>query len=166
MKTQIKWMALGSVVSVGAGLLLGAAAFQPGLEPPAGPVSDTSPSLAEIEAKIDTLAVGVGGLGAPNQIVSREITVPRDSADTFIPGANEQVRLVSIIMVRGDVEVRDANGTIIELLRANSAGSEGSGSGFNGFAQYDLNVDVQLPLSLVRRSNFLPQVTVLFQDLD
>ncbi|MEL6497161.1 MAG: hypothetical protein AAGJ54_12405 [Planctomycetota bacterium] len=164
MKMQVRWFVTGAIASAAVGALLGAATFQPGLEPPAGPVSDTSPSLAEIDAKLDSLIGGVAAGDPANLVSTGRLNIPNGTGSVFIGGSNATARLVSIIVPNGDIEVQDANGTVVDILRANSVNA---GSGFTGFAQYNLNIDIDLPLTIVRRSaQFIPEVTVLYRELD
>ncbi|MEO1716664.1 MAG: hypothetical protein AAFR76_06085 [Planctomycetota bacterium] len=158
MSSRIRCMVLGSALSAGAGLLLGAAAFQPGLEPPSGPVNATSPSLAEINAKIDDLLSGAFPEDKANLVISEIFAGGVGTSQTLIPGSGS-VRLRSFIITNGVVDLRDSSG--LEVLRL-SANATQNAQGVTGFAQYDLNIDVELPLTIERLSNFQPAYTVLF----
>ncbi|MEM9663073.1 MAG: hypothetical protein AAF937_12280 [Planctomycetota bacterium] len=158
MKMQVRWFVTGAIASAAVGALLGAAAFQPGLEPPAGQVSDTSPSLADIEAKID--ALGSAGADQPRLSVSGRFGSGPNTTEVILPGSSV-VRVRSLIVTYGSVDLIDGNGVVIEELTAGGRINDGAGQTI-GFAQYNLNVDMQLPVSIRQRQGTTPAITLLY----
>lgn len=71
---RIAWLIAGSAL---AGGVLAFAPISGELDPPAGPVADTTPSLADLEAKIDALGANGGALGGSKTI----IIAPLDGSD-------------------------------------------------------------------------------------
>lgn len=135
-------------------------AFGPlgGVEPPAGPVGDTSPSLAEIEAKIDSIEA-FARQSAPNLVVSDLISVVPGTEQLMVDGdPGELVRLKSVIVTEGAVDVVGSGVDIAYRLYANT--------GSVGYSQYNFDIDVELPLEIRRLSSLEPVVTVLYQRLD
>ncbi|MEO1716663.1 MAG: hypothetical protein AAFR76_06080 [Planctomycetota bacterium] len=115
MKMQVRWFVTGAIVSAAVGVLLGVAAFQPGLEPPAGPVTDTSPSLADLAAAISEIETSITGV--PGEILT-ESASPGDSSVFALTSAPPTVRLHSVILTDGAISFSDADGSVSQFLRA------------------------------------------------
>ncbi|MEN0020768.1 MAG: hypothetical protein AAF747_07790 [Planctomycetota bacterium] len=148
-------------VLAGLGYLAVAQVPIPGsLEPPPGPVEDTTPSLAEIQRTVEAVAVLAEYSRRPNLFVSRTLNATPGGSEVFVPGTGA-VRLRSVIITEGVVDIADGVGNNILGLAANSARPDLAFT--EGFAQYDLDVELVLPISVRQRTSRPPVVTLLYQ---
>ncbi|MEL6330552.1 MAG: hypothetical protein AAFR38_12915 [Planctomycetota bacterium] len=167
MQSKLVMGALAGAGAVGLGAFALGMAQQPisgELDPPAGPVGDTTPSLADLQTRIDRFDAT---LFPSNLVESRRLTVGVGQSESLVVGgSDERIRLVSVIVTEGAVDVVSRGTRLVQGLRANSSFPTSSGSVDLGFAQYSLDVDVDLPLGLTRITNQPPVVSVVYRRLD
>ena len=149
---------------VAGGVALGyLAGFGP-LDPPDGPVAETSPSLADLEAQIAAIPLGVGGTGLPADAfearVVRDPTLPQGAIVEVLTGP---VFLRSVIVRSGRIEVLDGQNQDIAFLSAPAILPDQSG--LTATAQFDLNLVIDDAVRIRRSSNSGTNVTLIYAPL-
>lgn len=106
-------VAIGALL-VGGSVLGGMAAFGP-LDPPAGPPSDTSPSLADLEAKIDAISSDLQGpiaASGPWQVAAFNSSLQPNVQSSSVQVGTGPVLLHSIVAFATQVVAFDGAGSI------------------------------------------------------
>ena len=160
-KKHVIWFGLGAALAGGA-LALG-----PGLEPPAGAVADTAPSLAAIESKIDALSDPLSG------VVQWESARFDGRSGNGLPARlveDGSVLLHKLIISGGTVVAFDGPGGNID----SAAGSVEAGAAIadlqaissSSSSEVALNVVANNGLYIAFRNTQDVHVTVLYRPLD
>jgi len=146
-----------SIATLGATALLANAQLGP-LDPPAGVVSDTSPSLEDLQDDIAALSAVVADDGVTEGPWESLVILPSDPSDdqttTSLLVAEGNVLLhrcivagAFVVFFDGNGSVQDRgrnpNGDVIAHGRARGAGSTGSG-GLTYYTSVDLPLDVRV----------------------
>ena len=151
MRRVTGWTFVG-VPAVGLYFGLGMSAYQPGIDPPSGPVSSTSPSLGDLENDISSIQSGVDGLSGDIAGVQQTLDTiassgvgPWESA-VFTPTGSSQYSATQIAAGRVFVHKIIAKGAYVVLF--DGAGSISSqGNVTNGSAAAAVNFGDSDPAS-------------------
>lgn len=135
------------------------------LNPPPGPVTETSPDLNEINQRLQGIELGLAAAGLNGSFADfKSVFVPPASAplNTTVPVIQGTVFIRSIILSVGQFELYDGQNNLITTL---SAAATQGGSGLMGGVQFDLGLIVEGPVSVRRTSNFDINPTLIYAEL-
>lgn len=121
------------------------------LNPPSGPIAETSPSLADLQAQINALSIGSGVSPLDNQAV--RFSGPGSS--TF---GSQRVFIESIVVAEGAANISDVNGDLVVSLGAgrqyiqNPNNFIGSSYIIADPIQYTVNLVIDGPVTITQNS--------------
>lgn len=118
-----------------------------GLQPPAGPVSDTQPSLTTISAQLDQLLTQ-GTTGFPDGLLFRHTSINEDEIELISAAEADFVRIYSVIIEGAGTNLRvGPNDEVVAILGGDSHNSQSELIGHNQFQFGGLRVPT--PVSIV-----------------
>ncbi len=125
---------LGTVAAIGF-------AQPDGIDPPAGPVSDTQPSLTSIDQKIEDIKDDLNP-GPYTAVHYSNIT--QGTSETLNIG---NFRLIRVIMQKGAVSLTDPSGLALDLRASTVIDPNGERRRLAVFSN-ELNIDIQTSLTI------------------
>ncbi|MEL7484159.1 MAG: hypothetical protein AAFN41_07375 [Planctomycetota bacterium] len=134
-----------------------------GLQPPAGPVDDTQPSLATIDARVQAIeqaVLALAGSEAPSQIEYVERLDIGNSTSLL----NGSVLLDRVIVSFGEIQITDANG-ISFTTRSGVEGTDQLGLIETDPFVYELNTVLQAPLQIQALPNVGARFFLVYKEL-
>ena len=149
---------IGLAASVGTLTIAAALGFaQPdGLEPPAGPVSDTQPSLTTIN---DSLQVSGSGSQALTSVQLRDV-----AAQSQVQVASGRILLQRVHIQDGIVRVADASGVELILEAGRLVFPSGSFF-FRSALSYELGVELVGPVTVTGIGGDAADLILLYKEL-